>query len=246
MQRAAETSCAFELSLTGGADDAFAASNSVLQSAVRAYRGYLNGELAPVLVRGFRPPVANGFSAFLGSRSTALDEAVADAMVNEVTDEAASHPPLRERLAALGEPIPDVAAAAPRATSLLRDLPALETALIASMWRDPVAAMNFASIPWEETALRVLLPVWRENARRNAELLRGVTPASLFAVGVAGAALATHLDDLGWMCDSTPGKPVAFTREGRTIGPFAVAVKLQKGELTATQWNEECRAAGLP
>lgn len=134
------------------------------------------------------------------------------------------------------------------------------------MWRDPIAAQNFASIPWEETGPRVLLPVWRESARRNAELLRGVTPASLpeavrrlykqaptndveqsrgFAVGLAGAALATHLDDLGWMCDSTPGKPVAFTRDGRTIEPFTVAVKLQKGELTATQWNEECRAAGL-
>jgi heat shock protein HtpX len=243
-----------------------AAALVMVRRAAYAYRGYLNGELAPVLVRGFRPPVAYGFSAFLGSQSTALDEAVADAMVNEVTDEADSHPPLRERLAALGEPIRDVATPAPRATSLLRDLPALETALIATMWRDPVAAMNFASIPWEEIGPRVLLPVWRENTRRSAELLRDVTPASLpevvlrlykqaptndvqqsrgFAVGIAGAALATHLDDLGWMCDSTPGKPVAFTRDGRTIEPFAVATKLQKGELTAAQWNEECRAAGL-
>jgi hypothetical protein len=99
----------------------------MVRRAAYAYRGYLNGELEPVLVRGFRPPVANGFSAFLGSQSTVLDEAVADAMVNEVTGEEDSHPPLRERLAALGEPIPDLAAPAPRATSLLRDLPALET-----------------------------------------------------------------------------------------------------------------------
>jgi hypothetical protein len=58
-------------------------------------------------------------------------------------------------------------------------VPALETALIASMWRDQGAAMNFASIPWEETGPRVLLPVWRQKTRRYAELLRGVTPASL-------------------------------------------------------------------
>ena len=59
------------------------------------------------------------------------------------------------------------------------------------------------------------------------------------------ALLAVALTDLGWLCDSTPGKPVAFTRDGRTIEPFTIAVKLQKGELTATHWNEECRAAGL-
>ena len=243
-----------------------AAALVMVRRAAYAYRPYINGELGPVLSRGFRPPVANGFAAFLGSTSQSLDEAVADAMLNEVVDEEDSHPPLRERLEALGEPIADVAAPGPRATSLLRDLPALETALIASMWSDSDAAMNFASIPWEETGPRVLLPVWREHVRRNAELLRDVTPASIpevlprlykkaptsdieqsrgFAVAVAGAALATRLDDLGWMCDSTPGKPVAFTRDGRTIEPFGVAVKLQKGELTAAQWNEECHAAGL-
>ena len=141
-------------------------------------------------MRGFRPPFANGFSAFLGAQSTKLDEAVADAMVYEVTFEEDSHPPLRERLEALGEPNPDLTSSGPRATSLLRDLPAVESTLIASMVSDSIAGMDLASIP-------------------------------------------------------TPGKPVAFTRDGHSIEPFAVALKLQKGELTAAQWDEECRAAGL-
>jgi hypothetical protein len=43
----------------------------MVRRAAYAYRGYLNGELAPVLVRGFRPPVANGFSPCRASSSAA-------------------------------------------------------------------------------------------------------------------------------------------------------------------------------
>ena len=84
-----------------------AAALVLTRRAAYGYRGFLDGELGPVIVRGFRPPFANGFSAFLGAQSTKLDEAVADAMVYEVTFEEDSHPPLRERLEALGEPNPD-------------------------------------------------------------------------------------------------------------------------------------------
>lgn len=232
-----------------------------------AYVPYIETELAPVLARGYRPPLAKGFAAFAGAVSKSVDEALAELVANAVSDVDDSHPPLRERVEALGETVDlDAPAEGVRATSLLRDLPELEAALITAMWSDPAAAAKFASISWEEAGARVFVPAWRENVSTHADALQDVTPSTItgalprlhvkaqtndedekraFIVGVAGSALATRLHDLGWMCVALPGKPVAFTRDGRTIEPFLVVDKLQRGELTPAQWDEECRAAGL-
>lgn len=232
-----------------------------------AYQPYIETELAPVLVRGYRPPVAKGFTAFAAAVSTSVDAAMADMVANAVADVDDSHPPLRERVDALGETVDmNAPIEGERATSLLRDLPRLEAALVTTMWSDPAAAAGFASVSWEEAGPRVFLPTWRETVTAHAEVLQDVKPSTIaealprlrvkaetndadatrsFVVAVAGSALATTLHDLGWMCDATPGKPIAFARDGRTIEPFVVVDRLQTGELTLTQWDEECRAAGL-
>jgi len=237
-----------------------------VRRAAYAYQGYVNSELEPVLARGFRPPVARGFTAFASAVSKSLDEAVEDTIQNEVVEMDDSHPALRERLANLGETFDASVSDEPRATSLLRELPALETSLVTMMWSDPAAAANFASVAWEEAGSRVFVPSWRENATVHADVLTGLTPVTIgdafprlhakavaadaderrtFATAIAGSALAARLHDLGWLCDAMPGKAVAFTRDGKTIEPFGVADRLQKGELTAAQWEEECRAIGL-
>ena len=251
-----------------GAKNAISALVAV-QRAGFAYHSYMNGELVPVLANGYRPPVAAGFARFAAAPDVAknLDEAMADSIANEQTDVDDSHPPLRERAEALGgkaeaDPVAD---AAPRATSILRGLPELEAELLIAVWIDPAAARKFQTVQWEETGTRVFAPVWRQNASENAETLRGVTAARLsdgidtlvrksegdadekvfHATNVIGSALAVKLHDLGWMCDATPGQPIAFTRDGRTIEPFNVVSRLQKGELTPSAWEEQCRAAGI-
>jgi hypothetical protein len=42
-----------------------------------------------------------------------------------------------------------------------------------------------------------------------------------------------------------PGRPVAFTRDGRTIEPFEVVQRIHRGELDASAWRAECETAGL-
>ena len=232
-----------------------------------AYEPYIDGELAPVLARGYRPPVAHGFTAFMAvpQITSALDETLADMIANEQTEVDDTHPPLRERIAALGGTAPIVDATGPRAASLLRDLPSLEGALVTTMWSDPIAAAQFQGVSWEEAGPRVFVPWWKQSATEHAAALRDVTPpriaeamsslvkisqgdedsANAFATHVAGAALAARLSDLGWMCDAMPGKAIAFVRDGKTIEPFNVVTKLRKGELTPEAWAEECRAAGL-
>jgi heat shock protein HtpX len=250
------------------AKDAIAALTTI-QRVGPAYMSYIDGELTPVLLRGFRPPVAGGFTAFIRTPSLAkaLDEALAESMASEQVDEADTHPPMRERVAALGGDPANVEldTDSPRAVSLLRELPSLEASLVTAIWSDPQAAAAFQSVSWEESGARVFVPWWKQNATEHADAWSNVTPPRIveavstlvrrtnggdderqaFATHVAGAALAARLHDLGWMCDATPGKPIAFVRDGKTIEPFTVVTKLQKGELSAAEWAEECRAAGL-
>lgn len=230
------------------------------------YLDYLNQDLGIVLSRGYRPPVARGFAAFASAHAPALDAAVAEMLEKEEVDPADSHPPLRDRLRNLGVPATVASDDGPRATSLLADLESLEASLIAMMWNDPAAAAKFTSISWEEAAARAFIPLWQENVKAHADALANVTPVTIgsalprlhaklqnaheddrrgFATSMAGSALAAHLYDQGWVCEALPGKPVRFSRDGKSIEPFHVVYKLQTGELTAAQWEAECRAAGL-
>lgn len=47
------------------------------------------------------------------------------------------------------------------------------------------------------------------------------------------------------MCNATPGKPIAFTRDGLTIEPFEVVGRIRRGELDASAWRAECESVGL-
>ena len=235
-----------------GVNDAASALIAV-QGASYAYGPYLDTELGPVLSFGFRPPIAAGFASFVAA--PAIEAAIAVAITNDLTEEEASidstHPPLRERIAALGaEPAPRSSTAV-RATSLLRDLDRLETQLLEVVLTDPAAARTMHRVQWEEAGTRVFLPAWQKRAGENVEKVRGLTPERLPELvrsadpDTAGAAFAARLHDLGWMCDATPGRPVAFTRDGRTIEPFKVVKQIADGELAADAWQEECRSAGI-
>lgn len=234
-----------------------------------AYMSYIDGELAPMLSLGYRPPMARGFAAFVTvpSIAKALDETLAETLANEQTEEDDTHPPLRERIEALGvDPNVNFDQNAPRAVSLLRDLASLEASLVTCMWSDPSAAAQFQVVSWEEAGPRVYVPWWKSNATQYAEALRGITPPRIadvaktlvpdappedreavigLATHVAGAALAARLHDLGWMCEAAPGKPVAFTRDGVTVEPFNVVTKLHCGELSVVEWSERCQKLGL-
>ncbi len=184
----------------------------------------------------------------------AIDEDLPRIIAEEETDIDDSHPPLRERVAALGEMPQELDAGGTRATSLLHDLERLETELIVAMAADPAAARSLNPVVWEETATRVYLPAWKHNAEQHAETLRGTTALQVPDVmikirengaGIVASALAAKLHDDGWLCDAMPGTAVAFTRDGRTFEPFNAVSKLVAGDLNAAQWEEACRGAGI-
>jgi heat shock protein HtpX len=244
-----------------------------VHGAALAYGSYWQQELLPVLTNGYQPPIAAGFSTFLRAESisAAVSKQVKSDMLAGRTDKYDSHPPLNERLAALrdddGGPQPDVDAIA---MTLLRDLPRLESELLQALFTDPQKARELKSVSWEETGLRVFLPVWRDESKRHQAVfrtLRAIDVPGFYMradalqrlrmthlvpserVGAVrnaiGCALAARLCEAGWECDATPGRPVVFTSSSRTFAPFALAHRLGTEDFGESDWMSACEAAGI-
>jgi heat shock protein HtpX len=244
-----------------------------VHGAALAYGSYWQQELIPVLSNGYRPPIAAGFSAFL--RADSIADAVSKQVKTDLhggtADRYDSHPPLKERIAALahagGESRDDVDALA---VNLLRELPRLESELLQTLFSDPQKARELQSVEWEETGARVFLPVWRDESTRHKDVfhaLRAIDVPRFFMAPDAlqrlrlthllpndrlravrnaiGCGLAARLFDAGWACDATPGRPVVFEKEGRRFAPFALAHRLGTDGFGEPEWTTACDAAGV-
>ncbi len=161
-----------------------------------AFVPYWHGAVEPVLSAGFVPPLAAGFDAFLKDPwvvAKVAESEKAEAQPDE-PDPYDTHPPLPDRLAALGvDPSSTEREPGPAALSLLDELPALEGRLIDIAVRksdrsaqETGLSLNIAPdlpaltpLGWDEVGTRVWLPSWRRLAREVRKALHGVTPASL-------------------------------------------------------------------
>ena len=148
-----------------------------------AFDPYWQSEVVPAISNGFRPPLADGFRRFIEVPSiatnvaTALDHEIAEGKVDPYD----THPPLRDRIAALEGATAHATTSKDdqsAAISLLEDVATLEHALVDEMVRDEYRG-KLAPISWEEAGDRVWLPVWREQARTHSEQLEGMTPTQL-------------------------------------------------------------------
>jgi Zn-dependent protease with chaperone function len=226
-----------------------------LASGLRALQGiagvfvpYWFSGVAPVLERGYRPPIAAGFTQFLASSAIApqVEQAIEHEMTSGAADPYDTHPPLRERMAALGDAAeratPD---AGPRAIALLDRVDELEARLVAHV-SERKGADPPAAIPWSEVGPRVWTAIWRDQVRVAGNRLSGLTPKQIpllaadlagtavrfgFAphrqaavenqlvnnvVGLLGAALSVALLDRGWTVSAPPGEVVVVSRPDAT------------------------------
>lgn len=143
-----------------------------------AFDVFFRSEVSPALEAGYLPPIADGFSCFRGSGKLheAVQRAVAEELSSEEADPYDSHPPLRERVAAA-----EALAAAVRdedtreAILLVPDVAALEARLAPFL----VEGAALSPIEWKDVPTRVIVPGWRSQQKRVADLLAGMTPAGL-------------------------------------------------------------------
>lgn len=273
ISRAQESAADVLSAKVAGARNAIDALMAVHRAAT-VYQAYWESEVVPVLSHGFRPPIAAGLAHFMGQEHIAksLHDLVQQELKEGQADPYDSHPPLRERVAAL-EPLAKNQRSdeAPLAATLLRSIDVVELELLRTLATDPSAVAALAKVEWNETATRVFLPEWQANVSRNAEALREVGPLMLPALAttlpkfckrlnlqgvpmdernaaaqaILGSALAVRLHGDGWVCDATPGRQITLSKGSDSIAPFTVMPRLMKGELTAESWTAECARLGI-
>lgn len=149
-----------------------------------AFDGYWSTEMVPALVNGVRPPLADGFRVFLAAPPVArvVDQALERELASGKADPYDTHPPLRERLAAL--PAADVRAQdgddLPAWTLLGDAAPELEEALIrAAVAGARNVPTTLRPIDWDGMLENVWAPGWERVMKENGHRLRGFTPADV-------------------------------------------------------------------
>lgn len=241
-----------------------------------AFNAYWYNECAPVLAAGYRPPLAEGFLKFVEASTIAntLQEQLDAELKEGKTDPYDTHPPLKERLAAVEHlPPGEVMLNDPPASQLLNNLVTLESQLLLAV-ADPDKVAKLKSITWDQVARQVYVPQWTDLVKTNAKALGGLTPEALpqlsgklkewgmrlrtpnnqtpdndhaegFAGHVIGSALTVLLLSRGGTPLADLGAAATVTMGVTTVEPFGIMRALAEGKVTETAWLEQCRELGI-
>lgn len=157
-----------------------------IHAAGPAYRRFLDRDFGPLMSRGYRPPLMDGFRKYFRRLSPKKDlpDLLNEAKQTATPGEGDTHPPLDERirnLKAFGDPSKVVEASS--AADLVAWDASLEKDIIARM-SSHTEARRAAPITWEELDTdqgcgRVFLSERKELYRAVAEGLRGITALQL-------------------------------------------------------------------
>lgn len=161
-----------------------------------AFDAYIQEEFDPILLRGFCPPLLEGFDRFIHVVTIAgtIDHIVDEQTQSQISGPYDSHPSLGERLAALAaQPAAGtVELDTSLAVTLLDDVASAERSLMAAMIR-PEYWARMQPVTWDEVGERVYLPLWRNAVVKHAASLAGVTPAALPDFQAAPVALVAQI-----------------------------------------------------
>jgi len=237
-----------------------------------AHQMYLRNELLPIVEDGRLPPVGEGFSRFMRTELVMkiLDGVVAGELAEDKDDPYDSHPPLRERIAALegfdgavhdldARPSIDLVA---NAEAIERKLitDKLERAVTPISW-DEVNALWIAR--WRKTAEQVArnagtltigaIPREPRALRSICEDIEGPQTAAQipdeslrgWAQAVFGTTIGIVLLDNGFTVSSDVGAPVVATRGEITFEPLVETGKYLRGEMSVEAWRERWTQLGL-
>jgi Zn-dependent protease with chaperone function len=226
---------------------------------------YFGLDAAPLIERGARVALVEGFRRFQAEprRRPEVEARLAAATPPDPRD---THPPLAERLAALG---PRAVAARPREGADCLALLGGEVAAEDAWYRRAVSGPPLRAVGWDDVGDAVLLPALTEAlkggpldpARLALDALpelvrdaagvwssagRGVnlmSPATRAREGrrLLAEALAAALGARGFRAVVAPGAPVVLRRGEAEVDPAAAVEALREGRLSAEAWRAQVR-----
>jgi heat shock protein HtpX len=230
---------------------------------------------APSLEAGYHAPIAEGFGRFLRAPQVAADraEAVKKALQESSTDAYDTHPPMRERIAAMQSMAADKKPQVLEpATTLLDNVDALEIQIIAHV-APQIQTKTLKSVRWEAVGREVYVPIWKRVLNEYASLFAGVEVSSLpetlkkipdfvskmrdppgqlltreqrvrRAHNLLWMAFALALVNDGWEIQSEPGR-FCLTRGFEQLNPIESLNALQSGEKDGKAWREWTESLGI-
>jgi heat shock protein HtpX len=216
----------------------------------------------------------NGFERFLTAAPVveAVTKHMDEELQNAKVDPYDTHPPLKERIAAVEHlPPGDGGSNDTPAITLIEDAAELEKVLL-SMIIVPAPGVRFQPLEWSEFGTKVCMPPWKQLVNANARNLQGITIGNLsstvvqrgmllwvtaqgapvvesnqnsFANAVIGAAIALALIELGWNLEVDPGAPVMVRNGEHSLKPFDVLDGLATKKIGAEDWERQCLQFGI-
>jgi Zn-dependent protease with chaperone function len=242
-----------------------------VEAALSSYRA----RVEPVLGAGFLPPLAEGFSRYLGSTEGLSVGGGATDNPARGPDAAPydTHPSVQERIAALGWPSSHDGPTDERlAMTLLAHPSTLERDLIAATM---LPGRNLTAIGWEDVGIRVAVPAWDGVVQRHRALLVDLTladiPESAHALLMSlantheaewqtqgssklrvaragwmlGAVVGSALARAGWAVETMPGEPVRLRGPSEVLTLFEWAESAASGQIDPAEWRQRCEQGGI-
>jgi Zn-dependent protease with chaperone function len=234
-----------------------------------AFHGYWNSEVGPVLNSGHLPPLTAGFARFMQTDrvNAVVHRAIATEEMEGRTDPYDTHPPLRERVAALASCRQGDAGDTRPAISLLLNAVSWERRLLATSIGEEWAR-SLKPLSWDNVIDVVYVPLWRGTVQEHKEALRHATPSVLpFAGALTGAAtrgeyreadqavmqqvslisnaLSLALYERGWAVVTNPGEEIVVRSGAHEFAPFVELRAVAEGRTTPAAWSARCLEWGI-
>jgi Zn-dependent protease with chaperone function len=248
---------------------------STIHGASAALPLFWQTEMVPALEAGYRPSLTDGFARFLTvpGIATGVAKHVETELKEPVTDPYDTHPPLRDRIAALRNSVvcSDTVDLTP-AISLFDMVEEVEVELLAAISQG-LDVPSLRSVSWDQIGPDGYLPAWRALAQECGSLLENYTverlpelvarlneiaqrmrdPKGMLltreqrtqrAAQLLWRALTVALCDQGWWLHATPGE-FYLERAGERLAPAAVVTQIRSGAITANAWTKQCQSYGI-
>jgi heat shock protein HtpX len=240
-----------------------------------AWMPYWNSEVLPVLEQGCRPDIADGFARFLSAPeiSAQVMQGIEKEIAEGKTNPYDTHPPLRDRIAAIERL--SIAAAEENSQPALALLGAPEKVELQFLkFINPkLEEDSLRHVGWDVLGTMVTIPAWKSEVAGHASLLQGVTAEALpevipklpeigrkirdpqgmlltpqqrtqRAASLLASALALAMLEKGWQLETQPGQ-FYLHRGSEKINVFALMDELIAGKLSNEVWGARCFELGI-
>ena len=246
-----------------------------IHGAAMAWGPYWNSEVVPVLNLGCMPAIADGFSRFLAAPQ--IEVQVTKGIEHEIaegkTEPYDTHPPLRDRIAAIEKLEADAGENVDELAISLLDQPALTELQFLELVNPNLAKNSLRHVGWDEIGQTVTIPSWKAAVAEYAPMMAGITAGSLPEIvkklpqmgakirdprgmllspqqrsqragQLLAMALGLALLRRGWELEAQPGS--FFLAKGADrVNTSALMDELISGQISAEGWAEMCKEFGI-